>query len=322
MLLAVAAMAQVQNPDYLTYISKYKKAAVDQQIAHKIPACITLAQGILESGAGRSELAVEANNHFGIKCHSDWTGDSIHRDDDKQGECFRKYDDPAQSYEDHSRFLGRARYKSLFDLDIRDYKGWARGLKTCGYATDPNYATKLIKIIEDYNLVAVTDAVLIAAENEQNEAEKAETEKGAAVEKEKNSTSQTTTQEEKATTDKKKSRERDSRKHREKNVVDEAFAKPQQAPQQETLTEEVVEPRKKRTNAKVGVVDLYIGHEVRRHAGKKYIIAEAGDTYRGIAAEFNIELKRLLRYNNASEHEKPRAGERIFLNSKRPARKR
>lgn len=117
-----------------------------------IPASITLAQGLLESGAGRSELAVKGNNHFGIKCGGSWTGPTMTHDDDRNGECFRVYRNAQESYQDHSVFLQKARYKQLFNLDSKDYKGWARGLKACGYATSPTYASRLINIIELYEL--------------------------------------------------------------------------------------------------------------------------------------------------------------------------
>ena len=120
---------------------------------HKIPASITLAQGLLESGAGQSALARKSNNHFGIKCGSNWRGRTVRHDDDARNECFRAYSNPRDSYEDHSAFLKRgARYAFLFDLKVTDYKGWARGLKKAGYATDPSYANRLITIIEDYDL--------------------------------------------------------------------------------------------------------------------------------------------------------------------------
>ena len=112
-----------------------------------------MAQGLLESGAGRSELARKSNNHFGIKCHSDWRGGRVYHDDDLRGECFRKYKNAEQSYEDHAKFLTeRPRYASLFKLKVTDYKGWAKGLQRCGYATDRAYANRLIKLIEDYDL--------------------------------------------------------------------------------------------------------------------------------------------------------------------------
>lgn len=144
---------------YRAYIETFSAMAVEQQQAHGIPASITLAQGLLESAAGRSTLATEGNNHFGIKCHSDWKGETMTRSDDAPDDCFRVYDDVAESYEDHSRFLMRKRYERLFDLDPTDYTGWAKGLKACGYATDPHYADRLVAIIERYGLNAFdTDA--------------------------------------------------------------------------------------------------------------------------------------------------------------------
>lgn len=134
------------------YILSYKNIAIRQMNNYAIPASIILAQGSLESGNGTSRLAIKANNHFGIKCH-DWKGATINHDDDKKNECFRKYNSPEESYKDHSEFIRyRQRYSALFNLDIKDYKGWAHGLKAAGYATNPNYAQLLINIIEKYSL--------------------------------------------------------------------------------------------------------------------------------------------------------------------------
>ena len=145
-------VAATEGP-FEKYISKYSSLAVSEMQRTGVPASITLAQGLLESAAGESALAVKANNHFGIKCHNDWRGKKMHRDDDKVGECFRVYPNVEASYRDHSDFLRfRDRYKKLFELQPTDYMGWARGLKEAGYATDPNYADKLIKVIEDYDL--------------------------------------------------------------------------------------------------------------------------------------------------------------------------
>lgn len=146
------AATQRKIPSYEKYIKTYSALAIEQQKKYKIPASITLAQGLLESGAGQSDLARRSNNHFGIKCHSDWRGGRVYHDDDLRGECFRKYKRVEDSYEDHSKFLKRSRYDWLFQLKITDYKGWARGLQKCGYATDRAYANKLIKVIEDYEL--------------------------------------------------------------------------------------------------------------------------------------------------------------------------
>ncbi len=150
---AFSMQAQRRNKLYLEYIAQYNEIAVEQMKLHKIPASITLAQGLLESGAGQSTLARKSNNHFGIKCGGSWKGRSVRHDDDARNECFRAYRNARDSYEDHSKFLtGGARYAFLFRLDITDYKGWARGLKKAGYATDPSYANRLIQIIEDYEL--------------------------------------------------------------------------------------------------------------------------------------------------------------------------
>ena len=140
------------NSAYQNYIDKYKDIAIEQMRTYRIPASITLAQGLLESGAGLSRLATQANNHFGIKCHNGWTGGTIYVDDDRKNDCFRAYSNARESYVDHSKFLQGNRYKSLFSLSTTDYKGWARGLKACGYAINPQYADKLIEIIELYKL--------------------------------------------------------------------------------------------------------------------------------------------------------------------------
>lgn len=135
------------------YIKNYSASAVREMQRSKVPASITLAQGMLESDYSRSKLAKESKNHFGIKCGKDWIGDKVYHDDDMKDDCFRKYESVEESYADHSDFLSkRERYASLFNLQTTDYKGWAQGLKKAGYATDPNYATRLIKIIEDNNL--------------------------------------------------------------------------------------------------------------------------------------------------------------------------
>ena len=151
--LVVTVQAQKRDKAYEAYIRKYSAVAVDEMKHYHIPASITLAQGLLESGAGNSRLARRSNNHFGIKCGCDWHGRTVRYDDDARNECFRAYRHPRDSYRDHSKFLkGRPRYASLFKLKITDYKGWARGLKRAGYATDPRYASRLIDIIELYRL--------------------------------------------------------------------------------------------------------------------------------------------------------------------------
>lgn len=149
--------ANKANPDYksrttVMYIDEFKGVAIEEMNKYGIPASITLAQGIIESGSGNSSLAKFANNHFGIKCTSDWKGKGYFKDDDKANDCFRVYKDARESYKDHSEFLKRKRYSALFELDKNDYKNWAYGLKQAGYATNPQYPTILINIIEKYQL--------------------------------------------------------------------------------------------------------------------------------------------------------------------------
>ena len=143
---------------YEIYIEQYSDLAIEHMDRYKIPASITLAQGILESGAGMSDLARRSNNHFGIKCHRGWSGGRVFAADDTPNDCFRSYKNVEDSYQDHSEFLvGGSRYKNLFELSITDYKGWAKGLQKSGYATDRAYANKLIKLIEDYELYRFDD---------------------------------------------------------------------------------------------------------------------------------------------------------------------
>lgn len=140
------------------YIETYADFAVEEMQRSGVPASITLGQGILESGSGNSRLATEGNNHFGIKCHSDWKGSKIYEDDDEDQECFRKYNSADESFRDHSEFLRKhSRYAFLFELDKDDYQAWAKGLKQAGYATNPKYASILIGLIEKYNLFLYDD---------------------------------------------------------------------------------------------------------------------------------------------------------------------
>ena len=150
---SVALHADEQKSPQEKYIERFASLAVEEMYRSGVPASITLAQGLLESRYGLSDLAAKGNNHFGIKCHNNWEGGRMYHDDDAKGECFRKYDSPEQSYRDHSDFLRyRDRYKFLFDYDVTDYKAWAHGLKKAGYATDPAYPSKLIRLIEEYKL--------------------------------------------------------------------------------------------------------------------------------------------------------------------------
>lgn len=156
------SIGAAKNPK-LDYIDKYSDIAIKEMKRTGVPASITLAQGILESNAGQSVLATKGNNHFGIKCHNDWKGKTMKMDDNAPKECFRVYPNAEASFRDHSDFLrSRDRYKFLFELKQTDYKGWARGLKKAGYATDPGYADKLITLIEDYELYRFDKGVKVS----------------------------------------------------------------------------------------------------------------------------------------------------------------
>lgn len=151
---------KITNEDYSAYIGKYKSIAIAEMKLFRIPASITLAQGLIESGCGKSQLAIESNNHFGIKCHKEWTGETYFYDDDEKNECFRKYKHVEESYRDHSLFLtSRPRYATLFSLPAIDYIAWAKGLKQAGYATNPEYANILIRTIETHRLYLLDDTL-------------------------------------------------------------------------------------------------------------------------------------------------------------------
>lgn len=159
--LVATSKVKATTEDVKLYINDFKETAKSNMKLHGIPASIIMAQGILESGAGFGRLCKEANNHFGIKCHTGWTGETLTHDDDALQECFRKYKDPAESYRDHALFLtSRKRYESLFKLDKGDYQAWANGLKQAGYATDSLYPSKLVGIIERYELYKLDNEVL------------------------------------------------------------------------------------------------------------------------------------------------------------------
>lgn len=164
-LMVLRSFAFTEETTRAQYIEMWKEEAIYQMATHGIPASITLAQGILESRDGNSRLAKEGNNHFGIKCHSDWEGKRIFEDDETRNECFRKYANARESFDDHSNFLKKPRYAALFELESDDYKGWAKGLRECGYATNPDYAKLLIRIIEENELTQYDEAGLTYAKS-------------------------------------------------------------------------------------------------------------------------------------------------------------
>lgn len=223
---------------YDDYIDTYKSIAIDHMKKYKIPASITLAQGLLESGAGKSSLTQKSNNHFGIKCHNDWKGQKVYQADDTPNDCFRKYKKAEDSFDDHSRFLAdKPRYKNLFSLKITDYRGWAKGLQQAGYATDRAYANKLIKLIEDYELY----------------------------------------------------------QHDKKGLSKEKI---------------------KEIEEKQVIIKEYRHTPYKTH-NLVYVIAEDGDTFEGIAAEFNFKVKDLCKFNEVPEGFPIKAGDLIYFEKKK-----
>lgn len=230
------ALEKVLSPE--DYINAYKDDAIKEMYLHKVPACITLAQGMLESGNGNSPLCRNANNHFGIKCHKEWGGDTYIMDDDSAGECFRKYNDVLDSYSDHSMFLySRSRYASLFEIPLTDYKAWCYGLKKAGYATDPHYPERLIELIEKHKLYEL-------------------------------------------------------------NTIEET-------PKQNfPAHDEIKKP------------ELAI-REIYRFNHIQFVIAKDGDTFFKIASDYNIELDKLLEYNDFTYGDKIIYGQKIYIQHKR-----
>ncbi len=227
-MVCILAQASMKNNSPQEYINAYGKQAVSEMKRSGVPASITLSQGMLESNNGNSTLSQEANNHFGIKCHVGWSGKSIYKDDDQANECFRHYNSAIESYADHSDFLrSRDRYAFLFDLKTTDYKGWANGLKRAGYATDPAYPNKLIKIIENYELYKFDQVI---------------------------------------------------------NPED-----------IETMDDQMVNKRRR-------IDDFVISrgkvHEVKYNNGIKYIDLKAGDSFEGIAKEFDLRSWEIPQYND------------------------
>ncbi len=241
------------------YITRYKNDAVRDMKKTGVPASITLAQACLESQDGNSPLATNANNHFGIKC-ANWTGATYIQDDDTRDECFRKYKNALESYDDHSDFLRtRQRYAELFLLDMKDYQGWARGLKKAGYATNPQYADRLIKIIEDNRLF--------------------ELDRG--------------------------------------NDLPGQMYEPVASARPEPILKKAVPSQNKIIVPTSEVINPFGGHQVFFNNETPYIVAASGDTYRGIADEFEMGEWQILKYNELEKGSPVDPGEKIYLKPKR-----
>lgn len=277
------SIAQNRLKPYEEYIAEYADIAIKQQKLHGIPASITLAQGLIESGAGKSEMAMESNNHFGIKCHNNWKGKTITYFDDGVNSCFRKYDKVEDSYEDHSAFLVQgARYRVLFQMDINDYKGWANGLQKVGYATDRSYADKLIRIIETYDLNNLSK-------------------RGSAAKVDK------------PKKEKKSKRERKVSVRDVKERIDTSSTNP-------LFTEDLI--RKARDYhgmepyASGTAINPLSTHMVQYIGTTPYIIAGYGDSFASIAEEFGIGKRGIIKNNDFEADHKLIPGEKVFLDKK------
>lgn len=286
----MSSLTYAKQTSRKAYITKYKKLAIEEMKRTGIPASITLAQGLLESGNGNSTLARKANNHFGIKCH-DWRGPSIKIDDDKKNECFRKYKDPYQSYKDHSEFLStRSRYAFLFKLKPTDYKAWARGLKKAGYATHPRYAHMLIDIIEDEELYAF-DTGSKRTNIKHSEKSKFEENLGDLYLRLEVANGIHFIKVVKG----------DTFYNLEKNmgVSRSRLLKYNELPKNYIL--------------KVGQI-LYFNRKRNRAArGYNFHLAKSGETLYDIAQKFCVKLKKIRRYNNFSKRHVISAGDRVYL---------
>jgi LysM repeat protein len=302
------------------YIEKYREAAMSDMRISGVPASITLAQGIYESDCGNSMLAIEANNHFGIKCHREWTGPSFHKDDDAPNECFRKYNTVLESYADHSNFLRtRERYSSLFELPVTDYKGWAHGLKRAGYATNPRYAHKLIEIIERYGLHVYDDPSV----NAPALATRPQTTVKPATEPTREVTpAQGPVLEARNPHQKKaprhaakvsKNRGGDELPIAESDQVQEAKT-PRSIFSREKKHDNGGEVPKIKSGAKSGESSAVSADLVN---GVPFVKVREGDTWSRIAREQNIELWQVLEFNDAVKNQPLKPGEIVFVSAKK-----
>ena len=327
-----------QSPDaILTYIARYKDLAIAEMQRTGIPAAITLAQGIHETEAGTSELVRKSNNHFGIKCKDNWTGETVSHNDDARGECFRKYAAAEDSYHDHSDFLKtRPNYASLFELDPTDYEAWAYGLKKAGYATNPNYAQILIKLIRDYDLQQYT---LLAMEKTKNGNDLAKNE--VTKKEEKGSTGSITEVSQKTTalSDPAGSERLPEQKDRVRPAVE---IKTYPSGEFKINETRVVFVRKgtsyltiaqqyeiplarlfdfndmKQQDAAASDQLVYIQRK-RKIGDHEFHVVQPGETLSDIAQTEAIRLESLLEYNNLNAGMQPAAGETLYLYSKSPS---
>ena len=312
-LLATVGM-NAQSP-IENYITQWAPTAVREMYRSGVPASITLAQGILESRYGLSTLAADGNNHFGIKCHKDWTGKKQYHDDDAKGECFRVYDTAEESFRDHSDFLRyRDRYKFLFEFETTDYKSWANGLKKAGYATDPGYPGKLIKYIEDYKLYKYDTAELSDVERLEEKAEKAE----------EASASKATVKDDSKQEVKPKDKSKDkSKATKTKPAKKSKKSKRKVSPVDEELTGKIpqsplsLEEPKRIDKSQLEEFKFSLSREAYSKNGVPFVTSMDGETYETIAARYGLFLKEILKYNDLAAPKELLPGTVVYLQAKK-----
>ncbi len=300
MSMLISAVVPSKSPQD-DYIRKYAPVAVREMYRSGVPASITLAQGLLESRYGQSDLAVKGNNHFGIKCH-DWTGKKMYHDDDRRGECFRVYGTADESFSDHSDFLRyRDRYKSLFNNDVTDYKAWAHGLKKAGYATDPAYPSKLIKLIEDYHLDKYDTM------RPEDFGEKVRPD-----EKELRNTIHTRLT-------RKQKREAKRAEKAEKVTKTDKTEKQVPIPEPPLSIEEPVRiPAEKAAET----FSFSLVRQMYKTNGVPFVYSLEGESYASIANDYHLFLREILRFNDAVSDKRLEPGTTVYLQSKKSQTKR
>lgn len=287
---AMAFRAPAEKSPQELYIEKYAPLAVSEMYRSGIPASITLAQGMLESGNGRSELALKSNNHFGIKCHNNWSGGRVYHDDDAKGECFRKYGHPYQSYRDHSDFLRyRDRYKFLFDYKVTDYKAWAYGLKKAGYATDPAYPKKLIKLIEDYDLHVYDRKPASFGSGKESGKKKRDKKKGGTV----------------------------IPFVGEDLPQEQDVAGPTNVPDALPLSPALLEQVHTMTERQREEFHFSLSRQMFTQNGVPFVYSVEGDTYATIASSYNLFEREILKFNDLSADQELLPGTMVYLRAKK-----
>ena len=316
MVAALILLVSAADTPQQTYIDRWAATAVREMYRSGVPASITLAQGILESRSGLSALAAEGNNHFGIKCHKDWKGKTMRVDDDRKGECFRVYGSAEESFRDHSDFLRYwDRYKFLFDFDTKDYESWAYGLKKAGYATDPSYPEKLIKIIEDYDLSrfdSMTQAQAGRASSRSGasagQAKKSET--PAASQKPSKGSSAKASRASRAE-DRAAARAARRQARRERLAAEEVI--PDEIPESPNSIEQAVPV----SAAAAEVFHFSLTRPVYTRNGVPFIYSIEGETYSSIASSYNLFPKEILKINDLSSETRLLPGTVVYLQQKK-----